>query len=294
MEMYIWNSVIVLSKVLFYLGFAGIAGYTFLSNQLRQYNEFSSNNKLTICLIVFALIANVLWFFAKTGVVAEEGIQGAFAPYMVSIMWNSSVGETILVRAIGLIVALCTIVLPTVFRSTSLKPCVKDGLLVISLFIIAFSFTLIGHVSELDVYYQALLMCHVLVMAWWCGALYPLKQACNVENDEKLCRLMVVFGKQASVMVSLLLLAGLLLAVELVGSFEVLFTSSYGRTLLIKLCLVIGILALASLHKLRLVPRLNCKGGRALLSKSITVEMACAIAILFITSALTSVVGPAN
>ena len=31
MEMYIWNTVIVISKLMFYMGFAVVAGYTFFA-----------------------------------------------------------------------------------------------------------------------------------------------------------------------------------------------------------------------------------------------------------------------
>ncbi|MEC8376285.1 MAG: copper-binding protein, partial [Pseudomonadota bacterium] len=81
MEMYIWNTVIVLSKIVFYVGFACIAGYTFF-RQIFENNESHTNAVIanltwTRTYIVMALIANITWFFASTGAMAEEGIQGA-------------------------------------------------------------------------------------------------------------------------------------------------------------------------------------------------------------------------
>lgn len=242
MEMYIWNSVIVLSKTIFYIGFACFTGYTFLgrtlmrgSRNLLGNNDGSNIRKLTIALIFSVLIANVAWFFASTGAMVEEGIQGAFDPDMVSIMWDSSIGESTLFRILGLIVAIFAMVSPRYLKFIRLNQYLKQGLYAISLLILAYSFVLIGHVSELDTFDKALFMIHVLVMAWWFGSLVPLHQACKTANYEDLYCLMEVFGKQASVLVSLLLFAGLVLAIQLLGNLEALFNSSYGQTLLVKL-----------------------------------------------------------
>ena len=180
------------------------------------------------------------------------------------------------------------------FKSVVLSNYLKQGILVSSLFLLAYTFTLIGHVFELGVFEKVLLMLHVLVMAWWFGALFPLRQACNERNYEQLYSLMDTFGKQASIAVSLLLVAGLWLAFQLVGNVEELFSSSYGQTLLLKLVLVVSILGIAAKHRLKLVPQLKNNDGREALSKSISVEMIVAFAILTVTAGLTSVVGPAN
>jgi putative copper resistance protein D len=141
---------------------------------------------------------------------------------------------------------------------------------------------------------KVLMMLHVLVMAWWFGALFPLKQACHEQDYVQLYSLMDKFGRQASIAVSLLLVAGLWLAFQLVGTFAALFSSSYGQTFLLKLALVVSMLGIAAKHKLKLVPQLKNNDGREALSKSISIEMIVALAILSVTAGLTSVVGPAN
>ncbi|GLX83065.1 MAG: copper resistance D family protein [Aestuariibacter sp.] len=298
MEMYIWNTVIVLSKIVFYVGFACIAGYTFFK---QVFEQSESHNNLAIAnlkwirgSIVIALLANGLWFFASTGAMAEEGIQGAFDPDILDIMWDSPIGDGTLLRGLGLVLAIFAITSHIKFKSVVLSNYLKQGILVSSLFLLAYTFTLIGHVSELGVFGKVLLMLHVLVMAWWFGALFPLRQACNERNYEQLYSLMDTFGKQASIAVSLLLVAGLWLAFQLVGNVEELFSSSYGQTLLLKLALVTSILGIAAKHKLKLVPQLKNNDGREALSKSISIEMVVAFAILSVTAGLTSVVGPAN
>ncbi|MDU0352690.1 CopD family protein [Paraglaciecola aquimarina] len=297
MEVYIWNTVIILSKIVFYIGFACTSGYTFFS---QRFESSESHNNLIIVdlkwikvLIVAALLANTIWFIASTGAMAEEGIQGAFALDMLDIMWNSSIGDGALLRGFGLVLAIVSLALPFNFKSVVLNKYLKQSVLVSSLLTLAYSFTLLGHVSELGILEKGLLTLHVLVMAWWFGALLPLKLACQQLNYAELQLLMVSFGNQASFAVSLLLVAGLWLVIQLVGSVDALISSSYGHTLLFKLALVVSILAIAAKHKLRLVPQLKNSQGREALSKSILIEMVVALGILSITSGFTTVVGPA-
>lgn len=298
MEMYIWNTVIVLSKIVFYVGFACIAGYTFF-RQIFERNEYL-NNSLTVNLewmrasIIAALIANGVWFFSNTGAMVEEGIHGALDPDMLGIMWDSSIGDGTLLRTIGLMIAILVLISPFKLKSVVLNNYLRQGILVSSLFLLAYTFTCIGHVSELGVFEKVLLILHVLVMAWWFGALFPLKQACHESDYGQLYSLMDKFGRQASIAVSLLLIAGLWLAFQLVGNVEELFSSSYGQTLLLKLALVTSILGIAAKHKLKLVPQLKNNDGRDALSKSISIELVVAFAILSVTAGLTSVVGPVN
>jgi putative copper resistance protein D len=298
MEMYIWNTVIVLSKIAFYVGFACIAGYTFF-RQIFEQNESHNNSviaqfKWIKTSMIVALVANAIWFFANTGSMVEEGIKGALDPDMLAIMWDSSVGNSALLRGFGLVIAIVTLALPFNFKSVVLNKYLKQSVLVSSLLTLAYSFTLLGHASELGVIEKGFLMFHVLVMAWWFGALWPLKRACSQLSYTELHLLMESFGKQASFTLSLLLVAGLWLVIQLVGSLDALISSSYGQTLLIKLALVVSILALAAKHKLILVPQLKNSQGREALSKSILIEMVVAFVILSVTAGLTSVVGPAN
>lgn len=296
--MYIWNTVIVLSKIVFYVGFACIAGYTFFKQVFEQsepHNNLAiANLKWIRASIIVALIANAIWFFASTGAMVEEGIQGALEPDMLGIIWDSSIGDGTLLRGLGLVLAIFAITSHIKFKSVALSNNIKQSLLGLSLLLLSYTFSLFGHVSELEVFEKVLLMLHVLVMAWWFGALFPLKQACHEQDYEQLYSLMDKFGRQASIAVSLLLIAGLWLAFQLVGNVCELFSSSYGQTLLLKLALVTSILGIAAKHKLKLVPQLKNSDGREALSKSISIEMVVACAILSVTAGLTSVVGPAN
>ncbi len=301
MEMFIWNTAIVISKVAFYAGFACIAGYAFFGHLYGQ-PECSKNTLIERIkrfswlhvATVTALFANTLWFFANTGAMAEEGLSGAVNVMILDVIWGSSIGDAALVRTIGLVTAAIAIVTSICFENALLSLYVSRVLFALSLIILSASFPLLGHVSELGMTEKFLLALHVFIMSWWFGALYLLKHACRALRDEKLYQVMKSFGNQASAMVSLLLVAGLWLATQLVGEIDALWGTTYGRTLMFKVFLVIGILAIAARHKLRLVPLLKHEEGRDQLSKSIGIEIFVAFAILTTTAALTSIVGPVN
>jgi copper transport protein len=96
------------------------------------------------------------------------------------------------------------------------------------------------------------------------------------------------FSRIAVGAIVLLVVAGVTIAFLQVGSFAGLFSTTYGGLLLAKLALVAGLLALATLNKLRLTPSLARDAPRAsgALHKTISAEFAFAFAILIVTAAL--------
>jgi len=295
--MYLWNTAIVLSKFVIYLGFACIAGYLFFyrllgASSLPRVNKCSLSEftKGTLIIVSITIAANVIWFFASVGAMAEMGVAGAFDPDYMDMMWWSSTGDTAFWRSAGFLIAFFVLLVPSNLKE--LPNVVRQLMLFISLLCIAFSFTFVGHISNFDPLEKALLILHVLIMAWWFGALYPLKRACDGMGTAELFVLMERFGKQASFMVFLLIVAGAWLALELVETLEAMLFTQYGQTLLAKLFLVSSILILAAKHKYMIVPKLKQGTGKNRLAKSISIEMAVAFSILLLTAALTSVVGP--
>ncbi|MDM7859938.1 CopD family protein [Alteromonas sp. ASW11-36] len=285
MEMMIWNSITVLSKVLIYMGFAGLAGCLFFSH-INNKNDRTKHIEKTI--LFLALIASIFWFFAKVGAMAEEGIKGALDKDLISMMWSTAVGEVTVCRVLSFAFALAALFC----FSQSKWRYLQRFILLLSLITIAYSFTLIGHISSQGYLEKALLFTHVLIMAWWIGALYPLQQACSRLKTRELHCVMAKFGQQARFMMGTLFIAGLGLAYSLLGCFESLLNSRYGQMLVVKLILVAFILLLAVKHKYRLVPNLKRELGSARLKHSISIEMVIALLILLLTAVLSSVVGP--
>jgi copper resistance protein D len=160
--------------------------------------------------------------------------------------------------------------------------------------LLAGSFIFTGHTVQLAGWVQALLLLHVLAMAAWAGALWPLWQSCNVLLPLSVVALMQHFGRIAVFIVIVLLSCGLLLLLQLVDSVTALFTTDYGRLMLFKLMLVSGMLLLAAWHKFKLVNELAQHHSSRTLRRSIMIEALLAMLVLGTTSIFTTVVGPAG
>ncbi len=99
------------------------------------------------------------------------------------------------------------------------------------------------------------------------------------------------FGQAASLIVPLLILAGLLMAWLLLGDPRALTSTGYGLALLTKLILVGIVMTLAAANKLRFVPAMQAGDSRAArhLVRSIEIETAVIFMVLAATATLTSV-----
>ncbi|MES2355534.1 MAG: CopD family protein [Pseudomonadota bacterium] len=166
--------------------------------------------------------------------------------------------------------------------------------------IAATSFSWVGHAGEIamkagpEKLPQLLLSLHLLAIAFWLGALWPLHRCTYGENIHAIAAIMYRFGRIAAFVVALLVAGGALLLWLIIGDVSALWNSAYGQSMLTKLCAVALLLALAALNKLRLTPLL-LNGDSAAIYKlrySIKAEMVLAALILLITAFFTTVVGP--
>lgn len=151
------------------------------------------------------------------------------------------------------------------------------------------SFALSGHVVTAGPKWLTIpaLLAHVAAVAFWAGSLLPLRAAIRADAAASV-PIVRRFSHIALAAVGLLVVAGTLIAVLQVASFAALFTTIYGLLLLAKLVLVAGLLAMATVNKLRLTPALargDAYAKRALLA-SIGIEIALVVAILIATVAL--------
>jgi putative copper resistance protein D len=89
-----------------------------------------------------------------------------------------------------------------------------------------------------------------------------------------------------------LLIAGGLLALNLVHSLTELISTAYGRALAFKLFLVLALLGIAALNKFKLVPALLLIRSSDKFRHSVRVEMLIASLLLLLTAYLSTVVGP--
>ena len=158
------------------------------------------------------------------------------------------------------------------------------------------SFILTGHtaVHPHRVLLATLLLIHLFCVAFWFGALGPLRQVCALEPRERAAHVLRMFSAAALWLVPLLALAGAGMAVLLLPDLAALL-APYGRLLLAKVALFAALMALAALNRLRLVPALARGDPRATkrLRQSVAAEYLLIWVVLAVTAALTGLFSPA-
>ncbi|PWQ92403.1 copper resistance D family protein [Leucothrix pacifica] len=287
-----WIVAIFSSKLLLYIAYAmsvgGLAAAFMIQRYKPQHLPFLA---YTLCGVILGLSVASLDFFLQVGSFSESGLAGMWDSSFIEILWQSGVGVSYKFRLAGWFGLL---LLVTIMRLIPIyaKPLSFTALLV-SLLISA-SFTMVGHTAEQETCVRLALVLHIFIAMWWVGLLYPLSHWCKEFPSNTLQLLMHEFGKQASVLVALLLMAGVGISYALEGNFKTLFTSIHGNILLLKIGVVAGILSLAAMHKFRLVPALKNRQSAMALRFSINVEMVVALLILIITAVLSTLFGPSH
>lgn len=114
------------------------------------------------------------------------------------------------------------------------------------------SFAFTGHtVPWGSLWLSGLLVLHLLAIAFWAGAFWPLLVATRHADRNGVAQLMAAFSVVATIVVPLLVGSGLVMVWRLVGSWSALATTAYGLTLLVKIVIVSGMLGLAALNNRR-------------------------------------------
>lgn len=163
----------------------------------------------------------------------------------------------------------------------------------LSVVILAFTPGMLGHHANVEPRAVALAAAtvHVLAAGCWIGGLFHLWRSSRVASEATLVRMIGAFHLVAFIGVSCLAVTGVLHTLSLVGDFGNLLTTRWGRTLLIKLALVAGTLALGYHHWRTATARIRA-GQRQAVSKSIGREVLLAAAVLVVTGLLTVTAPP--
>ena len=296
-EITIWDYSNIVSKLLIYIGVAAAIGGPSVTALINP----SVNKKAIINYIVISsvlgFIAVIINFFIQVGAFSETGFWGMFDTEMISFLWQSAVGESVLWRLLAFTAlgfALFFGNLDVMQEKLRLKHATFIFLYVAALFSFAYSFTFVGHSADIGWMAKWLLGFHVFTMAWWMGALYPLWLSCKFLQPPQLYKLMCLWGKIAMFMVGLLTVCGIGLLFLFFADPLELFTSQYGQAMLLKLIFVVTILLIAVYHKLHLVEEVQEEAICHKLEKSIRNEMLIAVMILAITATLSSILGPVS
>jgi len=298
----IWELASLLAKLLLYVGAFSIAGGSLAA--WRYSNEDRALLFSNFSYIFYGTIAGfhgvLLGFLVQVGLINDSGLAGMIDWSMISILLDTDLGDVALARLLAFMLAgvSSVIILRKLQRGNiNLKdPRISRMFLwqLAALVLLALSQRITGHVSVLSPVAQVSIVLHFAAFALWIGCLYPFLQLSRSSDLEILQKTLKRFGDNAIVILCVLFLGGVLMLYELLESPMALFNTNYGLALLVKLVLVLLILGVAAMNKLIIVPELLSSGSTASLQSSIRFELAIAVAILIVTSYLSTVVGPAG
>jgi putative copper resistance protein D len=296
-----WELASLVCKFLFYIGAAASLGSA-VSLCLYHDGRRATVHRLMCYQLIGGLIgfqAVLINFLVQVGLANNSGLAGAFDWFMAEILLDTPLGDLSFLRLAGFALVIVNSVfflrrLASLSTSPPLRFYRRAFTAVgIGFILLLVSFRLGGHVSVLSTNIQLALAVHFTCFAIWVGSLYPLWVASTAEDRGSLQITLRRFGDHALVFVGFLLMAGLWLILNLINSPLELIETGYGRALSIKLLLVVGILAIAAINKIKLVPVLLESGGVKNFQKSLRLEIAVAAALLLATAWLSTVVGPA-
>ena len=280
----IWGFLSILAKWLLYTGLTGATGITMVRLVFWSHVKplDARLRRFSLVLTGIALTSAVLSFMLR-GAALTGDIAGMVDREMLGLLWSTSVGEVFTYRLAGVTLIIVGLYFPVIGAWVSLA----GG--VVSLW----SFTQIGHIPDLEQSgVRLLLLLHLLGVSFWVGILAPLHWlARDPEYLEIAANLGDHFGVMASGIVAVLVLAGGLMAWLILGNLSLLFTSSYGLALVVKVTLVALLLGLAAANKLRFIPRMKAGKQQAAnhLVRSIELEFIVITSVLIATATLTSV-----
>jgi putative copper export protein/methionine-rich copper-binding protein CopC len=141
---------------------------------------------------------------------------------------------------------------------------------------------------------------HVVAAGGWIGSLFalviiglPTALGLGPERRGAAAAAMVHgFSPTALVFTGILVTTGVISAWLHLGDFPALWTSAYGRTLLLKVGIFSGVALVGAYNFLRVRPALGETEGAARLRRSGTVELALALAVLVVTAVLVALPPP--
>jgi putative copper export protein len=215
-------------------------------------------------------------------------LRGMFDGSLQAALLASDVGTTTAVRLFGLMLVMLG----------SLRPSRLGAALgVIGSALIVVSFAFMGHTAGHDQRWllAALLVVHLLIVAFWFGALWPLCLAGRHEELATNARLIDRFSRLAVRAVPLIFVAGFAISFVLLPSLASLRTP-YGLLLLSKAAGFAILMGFAALNKWRLAPLIGAGSAAALhtLRRSVLLEWGLIAGILLSTAAMTGLFSPGH
>jgi putative copper resistance protein D len=213
-------------------------------------------------------------------------MSGMWDPALQGMAWNSPARAALICRLLGLLLIAAGL------REAGARPTI---LAVGGAVLATGAFTLTGHTS-VSVHRAALaglLMLHLLVVAFWFGALWPLYFASLQETPARASDIIERFTAVATWLVPVILLAGIVMAVLLLPNVSAL-SEPYGLLLIAKVVGFAVLMGLAAANKWRFGPALVHGPVQSGLRfrRSVAAEYVLIVAVLTITAVMTSFFSP--
>jgi copper transport protein len=270
----------ILGRWLLYVGLVGLLGASLAMATVLRRTAPPSIRWLVAGTLVLAVAGAITIFMAE---LADTGVDAATG--LGSSLGMSALGRLIplLVAALGLIVAWR--------RSGSLR---TIGLLVVAagaggsmLADVASSHAAAGALPLLNSGVQAV---HIAAAGLWIGGLAALLLALRAEPSEERARAVRRFSLVATAGIAIVTGSGLLRAAAELRSLDDLVSTDFGRLLLIKSALVLGLGALGAINHFRHVPR--AFQGVSGLRRIGSAELSIAALVLLSTAGLVNLAPP--
>lgn len=213
-------------------------------------------------------------------------MSGMWDPALQGMAWNSPARAALICRLLGLLLI-----------AVGLQDAgVRGTILAAGGTVLATAaFTLTGH-TAVNVHraaLAALLMLHLLVVAFWFGALWPLYTATLRETPARASDIIERFTAVATWLVPLILLAGIVMAVLLLPNVSAL-SEPYGKLLIAKAAGFAVLMGFAAANKWRLGPALAHGPAQSgsWFRRSVAAEYVLIAAVLAITAVMTTLFSP--
>jgi|GEM_PF-184973 len=240
---------------------------------------------------------SILAFAAAGTFIAAVGLGGAemmgssariFDRHSWSMGLDTTLGPSLGIGLVGLIILLAGFMLGFAGKGRQL--------MWIGVIVSTSSLLVTGHAATANPrwFMTPIVGIHLLCVAFWFGALWPLLISLTRLERSETVRLFRDFTFWAVASVALILLSGIGITLIQVDSISALFGTDYGFKLLIKLGLVVALLGLAGLNKIIFTPALE-KGrdwAPFRLTRSINGEVALIIGVFALTTTLSQATPP--
>ena len=277
---------VILRAVSFVLLFqaAGVAIFVAIFGRRLASSEVPVRRSGQVAAI--AAVVLVASHFALEAARMAGDMSGMWDPALQGMAWHSPARAALLCRLLGLL--LIAVGLQGVSVRSTIAA-VGGAVLATG------AFTLTGHTS-VNVHrgaLAALLMVHLLIVAFWFGALWPLYLASVREAPARASDIIERFTAVATWLVPVILVAGTAMAALLLPNLSAL-GATYGELLIAKVVGFAVLMGLAATNKWRLGPALvhaPLQSGRWF-RRSVAAEYVLIAAVLTITAVMTSFFSP--